>query len=106
MPLLPPFADEERHQHYCADKGYDYQDVRWVIRYYGYEDHIKSRGEEAQDLKLPGYRARRWVCERTHGWMNRFRRVLTRWEKKVDNYLAFLHLVCALIVWKRSQVFG
>ncbi len=106
MPLLPPYPDEENPQHYCADKGYDYQDVRWVIRYYGYEDHIKSRGEEVQDLKLPGYRARRWVCERTHGWMNRFRRILTRWEKKADNYLAFLHLVCACIVWKRSQVFG
>lgn len=106
MPLLPPFTDEENPQHYCADKGYDYQDVRWVIRCYGYEDHIKSRSQEAQDLKMPGYRARRWVCERTHSWMNRFRRVLIRWEKKISNYQAFLHLVCALIVWKHSQVFG
>jgi len=51
-------------------------------------DRIKSRGEEWKAIKLPGYRARRWVCERTHSWMNRFRRVLTRWEKKLDNFLA------------------
>ncbi|MCL5677469.1 MAG: IS5 family transposase [Firmicutes bacterium] len=39
-----------------------------------------------------GYRARRWVVERTHSWINRFRRLLVRWEKKVENYLALLKL--------------
>ncbi len=69
-------------------------------------DHIKGRGEERNAIKLPGYRARRWVCERTHSWMNRFRRVLIRWEKKLGNFLAFLHLACASIVWRNCPVFG
>ena len=29
-----------------------------------------------------------WVVERTHSWINRFRRLLIRWEKKSENYLA------------------
>jgi hypothetical protein len=33
--------------------------------------------------------------------MNRFRRVLIRWEKRVDTYLAMLHFACALITWKK-----
>lgn len=37
--------------------------------------------------KMPGYRARRWVVERSHSWMNRYRRLLVRWEKKVANYV-------------------
>ena len=41
-----------------------------------------------------GFRARRWVVERTHSWLNRFRRILTRWEKRADTYLAMLHLAC------------
>ncbi|OKX68145.1 hypothetical protein AWP95_17165 [Escherichia coli] len=39
--------------------------------------------------------------KRTHSWMNRYRRVLTRWEKKVENYEAMLHLACAIIVWNK-----
>lgn len=106
MPLLPPWPTEECPQHFCADKGYDYHDVRSVVSFWGYEQHIKSRGEEKQACQTPGYRARRWVCERTHSWINRFRRLLIRWEKKVDNYQAMLHLACAFIVWKNSIIFG
>ena len=46
--------------------------------------HIRARGEEAKELKWEaGFKARRWVVERTHSWMNRFRRILIRWDKKV-----------------------
>ena len=39
----------------------------------GYTAHIRTRGEEAQEKReVPGYRARRWVGERTHAWLNRF----------------------------------
>lgn len=106
MPFLPPFPDFEHPQHFCADKGYDFRDIHLFVEQLGYEKNILCRGTEKVKLKIPGYRARRWVCERTHSWMNRFRRILTRWEKKLDNYSAFLHLVCALFVWKRSEVFG
>lgn len=47
-----------------------------------------------------GFRARRWDVERTHSWMNRFRRVLIRWEKRAETYPAFLHLACAAITWR------
>jgi putative transposase len=106
MPLLPPMPTEEYPQHFCADKGYDYNDIRSVVGFWQYENHTKSRGQEAKACRIPGYRARRWVCERTHSWMNRFRRLLIRWEKKVDNYQAMLHLACAFMVWKNSLIFG
>jgi transposase len=38
--------------------------------------------------------------ERTHGWMIRFRRILTRWEKKAANYLGLLHLVLGIITYR------
>ena len=105
MPFLPPLPTEEHPQHFCADKGYDSKVVRSVIGLLGYEDHIKSRWQEKQAQQTPGYRARRWVCERTHSWINRFRRLLIRWEKKVKNYEALLHLACAHIIWKQSDLF-
>jgi putative transposase len=80
-------------QNMCMDKGYDYSDIRELVKNYGYTAHIQSRGEE--NIKIPGFRARRWVVERIHSWLNRFRRLLSRWEKKIENYLAILHFACA-----------
>jgi transposase len=76
--------------------------VRDLVRAFGFTAHIRARGEEAKAIKHEaGFQARRWVVERAHSWMNRFRRVLIRWEKRVDTYLAMLHFACALITWKK-----
>ena len=64
---------------------------------------IQSRGEEAKAIKKKaGFKARRWVVERTHSWMNRFRRILVRWEKRADTYIAMLHFTCGLITWRAT----
>jgi len=102
-----PEPTEESPQNICLDKGYDYPAVRELVEQWGYTAHIRSRGEEAQERKrIPGYRARRWVVERTHSWLNRFRRLLTRWEKKVENYLAMLHFACAWITFRAAGLSG
>jgi putative transposase len=95
-----------RRQHLCADKGYDYTAVRSVLEKAGYALHIPSRGEPPAERRHPHGRARRWVVERTHSWMNRFRRLLVRWEKREQNYEAMLHLACAWITMKLAGVFG
>ena len=102
-----PEATEEQPQGMCLDKGYDYDEVREILEEFGFTAHIKARGEEAKELKAEaGKRARRWVVERSHSWMNRFRRILVRWEKKPENYLAFLHFACALISFRAAGLFG
>jgi len=102
-----PEPTEESPQHLCLDKGYDYPQVRQIVAAWGYTAHIRARGEESRAKReVPGYRARRWVVERTHSWLNRFRRLLIRWEKKVENYLAMLHLACAWITFRATKLFG
>jgi len=102
-----PEPSEDNPQHLCLDKGYDYDAVREFVAARNYIAHIMARGEEAQEKReIPGYRARRWVVERTHSWMNRFRRILIRWEKKVVNYLAMLHFACAWISFRATGLFG
>jgi putative transposase len=55
-----------------------------------------NRGDERMvPIALPGLGNPAQTVERTHSWMNRFRRLLIRWEKKADNYLAFVHFACA-----------
>ena len=107
MVIDRPKPTRRKPQHLCGDKGYDYPDVRELVAAWGYTAHIKARGqEEAERKTLPGYRARRWVVERTHSWFNRFRRLLIRWEKKVANYLAFLHFACAWVTFRAAGVLG
>jgi len=102
-----PRPTKKRPQGMCLDKGYDYAEVRDTLKEFGFTAHIRARGEEAQAMKRhAGVKARRWVVERTHSWMNRFRRVFIRWDKSPDNYLAFLHFACALIAFRASGLFG
>jgi transposase len=45
------------------------------------------------------------VVERTHSWMNRFRRLLVRWEKNAANYLGLVQLACAWITYRVAGLF-
>jgi putative transposase len=102
-----PEPTPQNPQGLCLDKGYDYDEVRAIVAEFGFTAHIRSRGEEAKELAAEaGKRARRWVVERSHSWMNRFRRILVRWEKKPEHYLAFLHFACALIAFRAAGLFG
>jgi IS5 family transposase len=101
-----PEPTEAAPQHLCADKGYDYPDTRQQVASHGYIPHIRSRGEEHQERQeTPGCRARRWVVEVCHAWLNRFRKILVRFEKKLETHVALLQFACAYIVLKRAEVF-
>jgi putative transposase len=54
-------------------------------------------------LRVPGWRARRWVVEACHSWLNRNRAILIRWSKKEENHLAFLMLASGLIAFKKAR---
>ncbi len=105
--MARPEPSEEQPQHLCLDAGYTGAPALQEVENHRYLPHIRSRGQEKEDKTLvPGYRARRWVVERTHSWINRSRRLLVRWEKKGENYPAFLHLACAQLIFAKLLVFG
>ena len=89
-------------QHLCADKGYAGQPAQELIRERHYIPHVNQRGEEVEaKRKNPRYRARRWVVERAHSWLNRYRKLLVRFEKLVASYEGLLELACALIAFRQ-----
>jgi transposase len=102
-----PQPTEQQPQGMCLDKGYDYDEVRAILTEFGFTAHIRSRSDEAKAVaREAGKKARRWVVERSHSWLNRFRRILVRWEKKPEHFLAFLHFACALIAFRSAGLFG
>ena len=107
IPVPRPEPTEAKPQGMCLDKGYDYDEVRELLAEFAFTAHIRARGEEAEALKTEaGYRARRWVVERTHSWLNRYRGVLIRWCKKPENFLANLHFAFALITYRAAGLTG
>ena len=99
--IARPDATRAEPRAICLDKGYDYPEVYELVGEYALVPHIRSRAEEQQALqRKAGFRARRWVVERTHSWLNRFRGLLIRWSKKPDNHRALLQLACGLISWR------
>jgi len=96
---------EEVEQHLCGDRGYDYDDVHQVVAQEQYVSHIKHRRRRNEPLveacPIPGelrYPARRWVVERTLGWLCKRRSLRIRWCKKPENWMALIQLACAHIL--------
>ena len=95
-----PEPSEEARQHLAMDRGYDYDTSREEAASRGYEVHIPlPRGQDRRQPYAEGSRPRRWVVEAAHSWLNRSRRLLVRWEKKSENYLAMLHMACAQLIF-------
>jgi putative transposase len=98
-----PRPTEEAPQHLCLDKGYDSKAVRKIVNDKDYIPHIRRIGEEKLDTEgEKRYPARRWVVERTLGWLSKCRAILVRYEKKAANYLGLVKLACILL-WYRRQ---
>lgn len=90
-------------QHLCLDKGYDNPTGHAAAEKANYTPHIRRIGEEKLDEKGRKRRkARRWVVERTLGWLSKCRAILVRYAKKSSNYLGIIQLACGLL-WYRRQ---
>lgn len=98
-----PVPTEEEPQNLCLDKGYDNPTGWQAVLEQNYTPHIRRIGEEKLEEGEKKHPARRWVVERTLGWLSRFRAILVRYEKKASNYLGLLQLACILL-WFRRQL--
>ena len=100
VPVPRPSPADGHRQHLCVDAGYDYEPVRRWADKFGFTLHVRRiRQERKQSTRK---KPRRWVVERSHSFLHRFRRLLVRWEKREDTYLAMLHLAMGIITWFHS----
>jgi IS5 family transposase len=84
-----------------ADKAYDSQANRQRLRTRGIRPRIARRGIESRE-RLGQHR---WIVERILSWLNRFRCLKVRYERRADLHQAFLNLGCALICWRAIERF-
>jgi putative transposase len=100
----PEPTEEAPHEHLCLDKGYDKEPAREVLERHRYTPHIRKIGEEKKDSEgEKRYPARRWVVERTLGWLSKCRAILVRYDKKAANYLGLIKVACILLWYRRRH---
>jgi len=105
IPIERPEPTAQEPHNLCLDKGYAGEPVDRQVRKRGYTPHVPCKANQIPKPKHRG-KARRWKVERTHSWLNRARRLLIRWEKKVANYLGFLHLQFTIVALRNAKVLG
>ncbi len=85
-----------------GDRGYDSDALdKTLMTTYGIEmiaAHRSGRRRSTQDRRCLRRARRRWKIERLFAWLHNFRRLVTRWERHVENFVAMLHLACARIL--------
>jgi transposase len=97
------FAAEKVHR-VIADKGYDDDKLRKRLAERDIDliaPNRHGRVHKTQDLRKLRRYNRRWIVERTIAWLHNYRRLVTRWERHVEIYTAFLHVVCILLILAR-----
>ena len=93
---------QELEQHLCSDKGYDNPTGRDAVERHQYTPHVRKIGEEKwNENQQKVHPARRWVVERTLGWLSKCRAILVRYDKKSCNYLGMIKVACALLWYRR-----
>jgi len=93
-------------QHLCLDRAYISKSAEREMIKRGFVPHMPHKRGMGQKGKTnqrqhPSAKNRRWVVERTNSWHNRFRKLFTRYEKKVENYLGLVQLSCSIIVYRK-----
>ncbi|WP_245254632.1 transposase, partial [Paraburkholderia sp. LEh10] len=81
-----------------ADRGYDSDAHRQKSQKLR-EREIKPGIARRRTEQGSGLGKFRWVVERTHAWLQNFRRLRIRFERRADNHEAFLKLGCSLVCW-------
>ena len=100
MVIFRPEVTDDKPQNLCLDAGYT--GAEKIISDRRYTLHIRPRNKEKEEkINNPDFKARRWVVEVTHSFLNRFRKLLVRYEKKEKNYLALIQFACSIIVWRK-----
>lgn len=94
-----------RPQRLIGDRAYDSDPLDQRLARQGVAliaPHRTNRSKPStQDERVLRRYRRRWKIERLFAWLNKYKRVMVRWDRFVDHFLAFVHLACAMILMRR-----
>ncbi len=94
-----PGRPRTRPDSVIADRGYDHDKYRRLVRKRGVAPVIARRQAEHGS----GLGRHRWVVERTFAWLHNFKRLLVRYERRSEIHQALLTLGCCIVCFRRLR---
>lgn len=91
-----PGRPQQLPDHLYADRGYDSDSTRALLRWLGIEPHIAKRWTAHGS----GLGKVRWVVERTVAWVKGLRRMRVRWDRLPDVQAAWNALAMCVICFR------
>jgi transposase len=105
--LRPQGRPRQRPASLATDKSYDSTDFRWELRRRGIQPTIPRRVWKTGRCR-PGrpplvhqLSQSRWEVERSHGWLDNWRRLVTRYDWYTESYVAILTIACFMVTLSR-----
>lgn len=102
-------TDRSHHsQEMELDAAYDAKIIKAMLVSHNYNPIIAANRRRGAPIDLSSsIKLRiRWVVERSHSWLNRFRRLLIRWDKKLSNHMALIHFACSMLIIGKLPISG
>ncbi len=86
------------------DSAYDSKFIHMVLFNAYYVPKVSKNKRNSKKVIVQRPEKKRWIVESSHSWMNRFRRLLIRFEKRAKNYLALMQFAFSIITFKKIRV--
>lgn len=97
---IPSCINQPYYKEMHLDCAYDSKHIRVILFNFYYIPKI-SKNKRKSKLLTATTEKKRWVVESTHSWMNRFRRLLVRFEKHANNYLVLMQFAFSIITFNK-----
>jgi len=101
---IPSFLTQPYYKEMHLDSAYDITNIRVILFNWAYVPKISKNRRNSKSFEPVKTERKRWVVESAHSWMNRFRRLLVRFEKVAANYLALMKFALAISTFNKIRV--
>jgi|Laugrefa1bdmlbdn_1035148.scaffolds.fasta_scaffold28018_1 putative transposase len=101
---IPLFLLQPYYKEMHLDSAYDSKTIQTILFNFYYIPRISRNKRRSKQLVGLKTEKKRWIVESTHSWMNRFRRLLIRFEKSAQNYIALMQFAFSIIIFNRFRI--
>lgn len=98
---IPSCINQPHYKEMHLDSAYDSKKTSVILFNFYYVPKVSKNKRNSKLSIPPNQEKKRWIVESAHSWMNRFRRLLIRFEKYANNYLALMQFSFSIITFNK-----
>jgi putative transposase len=101
---IPKFLLQPHYKKMHLDSAFDSKTIQTILFNFYYIPKINQNKRKSKKQIILKSEKKRWIVESTHSWINRFRRLLIRFEKLANNYIALMQFAFSIITFNKIRI--